>query len=159
MFSLPGWSNLAAFSWDSELVSLGGWLGKRVYKRSKIMVKIYLSLSRSDFRFLGSYLTPSLPVECLWVKNAQWPWTKFLGHHKSVFNILVQITCVFFSPFGPVWLGWTRDNVSSMVVNFFFRTKVSLLKQYTKNILIMLFSKIRVIWGGQNLLRDTQLKY
>lgn len=76
---------------DAELVSLGGWLSKRMYKRSKIMVK-------SISIHIWSQLTPSylLSVCRLRMHSDLGPSFQVIGHHKSVFNILVQITCVFF---------------------------------------------------------------
>lgn len=76
---------------DAELVSLGGWLSKRMYKRSKIMVKSISIL-------IWSQLTPSylLSVCRLRMHSDLGPSFQVIGHHKSVFNILVQITCVFF---------------------------------------------------------------
>lgn len=93
VFSLPLVKSGSIFR-DAELVSLGGWLSKRMYKRSKIMVKSISIL-------IWSYLTPSYLLSvCRLRMHSDLNWTKFLGHRSS--QICVQhpcpdYMCIFFS--------------------------------------------------------------
>lgn len=106
---------------DVELVFLGGWLSKRMYKRLKIMVK-FISIF-IWFQLIFSYL---LSVCRLRMYSDFGLSFQVIGYYKFVFNIFVQIICVFFFylvQFDQVGLGMMWVVILIKVQQYFFQYK------------------------------------